>query len=104
MYEKRNMMVGDVVLVHYASKSKPGSYRLARVVAVETDKDDLVRICVEEIKLQGGMECYAEEVPVVPGGKRRKDARGEEEGKRVDDQEEALHADASNAEAEDVRG
>ena len=41
----RNMVVGDVVLIMYASKSAPGTYRMGRVSAVELDDDDLVRTC-----------------------------------------------------------
>ena len=40
---KRNMMVGDVVLIQYSSKSIPGTYRLGRVTEVELDEDNLVR-------------------------------------------------------------
>ena len=44
--EKRNICVGDVVLVHYTSKSFPGTYRLARVKQVEVDEvDGLVHTC-----------------------------------------------------------
>ena len=44
--EKRNICVGDIVLVHYASKSSPGTYRLARVKQVEVDEvDGLVHTC-----------------------------------------------------------
>ena len=45
--ERRNMKVGDIVLVQYESKSSPGTYRLARVIKVEVDKmDGLVHTCV----------------------------------------------------------
>ena len=44
--ERRNMRVGDVVLVQYSSKSLPGTYRLARVIEVEVDQvDGLVHTC-----------------------------------------------------------
>ena len=43
---KRNMMVGDVVLIQYSSKSIPGTYRLGRVTEVELDDDNLVRTCL----------------------------------------------------------
>ena len=44
--ERRNMRVGDVVLVQYTSKSSPGTYRLARVKKVEVDEvDGLVHTC-----------------------------------------------------------
>ena len=46
-HERRNMQVGDIVLVQYSSKSSPGTYRLARVIRVEVDKvDGLVHTCV----------------------------------------------------------
>ena len=48
---KRNMSVGDVVLIEYASKSAPGTYRLGRVVDIEIDSDNLVRTCVVMYKL-----------------------------------------------------
>ena len=44
--EKRNMMVGDVVLIQYSSRSIPGTYRLGRIIAVELDADNLVRTCL----------------------------------------------------------
>ena len=34
---------GDSVLIMYTFKSKSGEYRLGRVVALEVDKDTLVR-------------------------------------------------------------
>ena len=44
--ERRNMRVGDVVLVQYTSKSSPGTYRLARVIEEEVDEvDGLVHTC-----------------------------------------------------------
>lgn len=44
--ERRNIRVGDVVLVEYSSKSAPGTYRLARVSEVEVDDvDGLVHTC-----------------------------------------------------------
>ena len=33
--EKRNLLPGDVVLIQYASKTTPGTYRLGRVLSVE---------------------------------------------------------------------
>ena len=47
----RNVAVGDVVLLQYASKSTPGTYRLGRVTAVETDEDGLVRTCTVRYSL-----------------------------------------------------
>lgn len=45
--ERRNMRVGDIVLIQYENRSAPGTYRLARVVKVEVDKvDGLVHTCV----------------------------------------------------------
>ena len=49
--KKRNMMVGDVVLIEYSSKSAPGTYRLGRVKNVEIDEDNLVRTCTVSYKL-----------------------------------------------------
>ena len=43
---RRNMAVGDVVLIQYSSKSAPGTYRLGRVTSIEFDQDNLVRTCV----------------------------------------------------------
>ena len=50
---KRNMSVGDVVLIEYKNKSFPGSYRLGRIkVVVEIDTTDgLVRTCTVLYKL-----------------------------------------------------
>ena len=42
---KRNLHIGDIVLIQYAAKSMPGTYRLGKVVNVETDPDGLVRTC-----------------------------------------------------------
>ena len=42
-YKQRNMMQGDVVLIMYEGKSKPGSYRLGVVTEVEVDSDGCVR-------------------------------------------------------------
>ena len=52
--EKRNLLPGDVVLIQYASKTTPGTYRLGRVVSVEEDKDKLVRTCVVRYHLCNG--------------------------------------------------
>ena len=49
--EKRNITVDDVVLIKYASKSAPGTYRLGRVSAVELDDDNLVRTCTVKYSL-----------------------------------------------------
>ena len=44
--QRRNMRVGDIVLIQYSSKSSPGTYRLARVKDVEVDSvDGLVHTC-----------------------------------------------------------
>ena len=48
---KRNIACGDVVLIEYKSKSMPGTYRLGKVLAVETDRDGLVRTCTVLYKL-----------------------------------------------------
>ena len=39
------MMVGDIVLTQYSSRSIPGTYCLGRIIAVEQDADNLVRTC-----------------------------------------------------------
>ena len=49
--EKRNMKVGDVVLIKYESKSKAGVYRLGIIEEVEVDEDGLVRSCVVGYRL-----------------------------------------------------
>ena len=49
---KRNIAVGDIVLIEYKTKSFPGTYRLGRVTDVELDlKDNLVRTCTVVYKL-----------------------------------------------------
>ena len=48
---RRNMAVGDVIMIQYSSKSKSGEYRLGRVVSVELDDDNLVRTCVVKYSL-----------------------------------------------------
>ena len=42
---KRNMCVGDVVLIQYSSKTAPGTDRLGRINKVEADSDGLMRTC-----------------------------------------------------------
>ena len=49
--QKRNVHVGDVVLIEYKSKTAPGTYRLGKVIAVEVDTDNLVRTCTVLYKL-----------------------------------------------------
>ena len=51
---KRNLAPGDVVLVQYASKTVPGTYRLGRVLSVEIDNDSLVRTCTVRYYLCNG--------------------------------------------------
>ena len=51
MEAKRNVAADDIVLIEYASKSAPGTYRLGRVLSVETDNDGLVRTCTVLYKL-----------------------------------------------------
>ena len=36
---QRNLSPGDIVLIQYASRSSPGTYRLGRVTSVEVDAD-----------------------------------------------------------------
>ena len=43
---ERNMRVGDIVLVRFATKVPPAKYRLGRVVEVKTDPKGLVRSCL----------------------------------------------------------
>ena len=49
--EKRNMRVGDVVLIQYEGKCKPATYRLGIVTDLEVDPDGLVRTVVVEYSL-----------------------------------------------------
>ena len=52
LHAKRNISIGDVVLIEYKTKSFPGTYRLGRVKGVEIDpKDNLVRTCTVVYKL-----------------------------------------------------
>ena len=51
---KRNLSVGDIVLIQYSSKSAPGTYRLGRVREVEIDADGLVRTCTVQYHLCKG--------------------------------------------------
>ena len=52
---KRNMCIGDIVLIEYKCKSFPGTYRLGRVKEVEVDSNDgLVRTCTVVYKLVKG--------------------------------------------------
>ena len=48
---KRNLSVGDIVLIQYSSKSAPGTYRLGRICNVEVDVDGLVRTCTVQYHL-----------------------------------------------------
>ena len=52
--EKRNLCPGDVVLIQYASKTVPGTYRLGRVQSIENDADGLVRTCIVKYMLCNG--------------------------------------------------
>ena len=52
LHAKRNMRIGDIVLIEYKQKSFPGTYRLGRVKEVEVDPEDgLVRTCSVVYKL-----------------------------------------------------
>ena len=42
-FESRNIQVGDIVLIQYAGKCRPATYRLGRVELADPDKDGLVR-------------------------------------------------------------
>ena len=48
---KRNMCIGDIVLIEYKTKSFPGTYRLGRVKEVIVDADELVHTCTVVYKL-----------------------------------------------------
>ena len=48
---KRNMVEGDVVLIHYTSVVKAGTFRIGRVVLVEVDADQLVRTVIVKYSL-----------------------------------------------------
>ena len=48
---RRNMSIGDVVLIQYSSKSAPGTYRLGRVTEIEVNDDGLVRTCTVKYSL-----------------------------------------------------
>ena len=51
---KRNICVGDVVLIQYASKTVPGTYRLGRVLQTEKEGDGMVRTCTVKYVLCNG--------------------------------------------------
>ena len=56
-FEKhRNMCKGDVVLISYEAKSKPGTYRLGVVRDVTVDSDGLVRTVLVEYSLLSEVE------------------------------------------------
>ena len=48
---KRNISVGDIVLIQYSAKSAPGTYRLGRMRYVEMDGDGLTRTCTVQYHL-----------------------------------------------------
>ena len=50
-FSKRNMQVGDVVLIHYEGKTRPGTYRLGIVKSVVVDPDGLVRTVTVQYSL-----------------------------------------------------
>ena len=50
-FERRNMKIGDVVLLQYEGKCRPATYRLAVVVEVELDSDKLVRTVTVQYSL-----------------------------------------------------
>ena len=45
------MQVGDVVLIHYEGKTRPGTYRLGVVKSVVVDADGLVRTVTVQYSL-----------------------------------------------------
>ena len=50
-FSKRNMQVGDVVLIHYEGKTRPGTFRLGIVKSVVVDPDGLVRTVTVQYSL-----------------------------------------------------
>ena len=50
-HQQRNMMLGDVVLVQYEGKSKPGDYRLGVIVDIEEDSGGVVRTVTVEYSI-----------------------------------------------------
>ena len=50
-YQRRNIAVGDVVLIKYEGKCAPASYRLGVVTSVQVDSDSLVRTVEVEYSL-----------------------------------------------------
>ena len=48
---KRNIKIGDMVLITYMSKSKLGVYRLGRVISTEMDRDGYVCTCIMKYSL-----------------------------------------------------
>ena len=42
-YQRRNVAVGNVVMIKYEGKCAPASYRIGVVTSVEVDSDGLVR-------------------------------------------------------------
>ena len=51
---KRNISVGDVVLIKYSSKTAPGTYRLGRITNTELEEDGVVRTCTAKYALCSG--------------------------------------------------
>ena len=50
-HERRNMKIGDVVLIQYVGKCRPAAYRLGAVIDIEVDSDGLVRTVTVEYSL-----------------------------------------------------
>ena len=50
-FEKRNLRVGDVVLIQYEGKCTPGTYRLGVVCEIEVSPDGLVRTVTVDYSL-----------------------------------------------------
>ena len=50
-HERRNMKIGDVVLIQYVGKCRPAAYRLGVVIDIEVDSDGLVRTVTVEYSL-----------------------------------------------------
>ena len=63
-YERRNMQIGDVVLIQYEGKCKPATYRLGIVIGVEVDADGLVRTVLVEYSYQNLRGCLTKASPI----------------------------------------
>ena len=53
---RRNVAVGDVVLISYQDKSKSGTFKLGIVETVEVEQDGLVRTC--QVRYRGDEDIF----------------------------------------------